>query len=466
MKNRKSQFLVLVLIIAGVCAAHLLGQTPPLGGKVADAFMQLKEGKPQQAQELVATIAEGDPDYPAAQCCKALCLYDRKDTLGFLKAMKSPVIEQAELPAAIRDELNLKHLEALFQYRKFEEILPRMEAIQASSTDPDSLIAVHEFQMATLYERGMKKLTESGFLRSRGDVAGAEKRSGEGQENLGQYLRLSADVPWDGYRALTNRDAQTEVVKALTALGGEQEVLNMATPAEREETALAILQLSIRTKPEAAGQNLQRMTNFLNEFPNNKRAPRLRYEMAIAAFEKGWQLQFFDRRNHTRGAATPYFDKARELFSSVVVDKEAGVADADVMECRKGVMRIYYAKQDWSALSNCVVQSLATLPVGGKDWLAFKLYDAAGLACQWKSEEAANELEELLAIGFKGNPSYDGLLVSAAKWRVRVAKQTGDSATIQRMAELVEKSECYGSLKRTFPRDFKEIVAQSNPLAK
>ncbi len=252
----------------------------------------------------------------------------------------------------------------------------------------------------------------------------------------------------------------------MTALGGEQEVLELAGPAEREATALAILQLCIKTKPEAVDENLRRMTNLLSEFPNDRRGPRVWYEMANATLEWGWRVHFFDYKKFKRGAATPYFDQAQELFSGVVTDNEAGVADADVMEARKGIMRVYYAKQDWAGLSNWVTQNVTNLPAGSKDWLSFKLYDAAGLACQWKFEEAANELEALLATGFKGNPSYDGQLVSAAKWRVRVAKQTGDEATIQRMAKLVEESNCYGSLKRSFAKDFKEIVAQPHPLSK
>lgn len=464
--KRKVWLLIPVLFAIGALTTFLFAQTSGNStDKLETSVALLQVGKVQEARAMLATISSNDVAYPMARGLDALCLY-QQDRRQFMEAMRAPDMQAVDLPQDLRDELDYHQIDALFFFRRFEEVLPKLDEFAARHTNSAKLPAVTEYQSAALYERGMKKLTESGFLRSRGDVAGAEKRLNEGQANLGQFLRLTAGGQADGYRTLTNRNAQTELVKAMTALGGEQEVLKMAGPAEREETALAILQLCIRTKPEAVDENLRRMTNFLNEFPHNKRAPRVRYEMAGAVLERGWRIHFFDSKNFKRGAATPYFEKAQEMFSGVVADKEAGVSDADVMEARKEIMHIYYAKQDWSNLSNWVALNITNVPAGGKDWLGFKLYNAAGLACQRKSVEAAIELEEMLATGFKGNPSYDGPLVSAAKWRIRVAKQMGDTATIQRMAELVEKSDCYGSLKRTFAKDFHEIVASPNPLAK
>jgi tetratricopeptide (TPR) repeat protein len=462
--KRTAWLLIPVIFAIGALTTYLFAQAPQSapGGKVADALALLKDGQPQQAKELVATIPEGDPEYPAAQCCKALCLYELKDNLGFLNVMKSPVIPQAEIAPAIREDLDYKHIDALFQYRQFEELLPKTDDFAARHTGSEKLPTVTEYQSAALYERGMKKLTESGFLRSRGDLAGAEKRLKEGQENLGHFLKLSAGRPGDGYQTLTNRNAQAELVKALTALGGEQEVLKMAGLAEREATALAILQLCIKTKPEAVDDNLLRMTNFLHEFPKNRYASRVRYEMALAAKEEGWRLHFMFQ---SAGAAT-CLDKAHSMLREVVTDNLAGVSDADVMEATKGIMQVYYAKRDWANLSNWVAQHITNLPKGGKEWLAFKLYDAAGLACQRKTDEASKELDELLETGFKGNPSYDGLLVSAAKWRVRIANWTGDEATIKKVVALVESSDCPGSLKRAFAKDCKEIVSQHSKTSK
>ena len=432
--------------------------------KLETATALLQAGNVQEARAMLATISSNDVAYPTARGLDALCLY-QQDKLQFMKAMSAPDMQTMELPQELREELDYSRIDVLFSYRNFEELLPKLDEFAVRHAGSAKLPAVTEYQSAALYERGMKKLTESGFLRSRGDLTGAEKRLKEGQTNVGQFLRLSAGGQRDGYQTLTKRDAQAEMVKALTALGGEDEVLKQAVPADREATALAILQLCIKTKPEAVDANLARMTNFLNEFPNNKRAPRVRYEMAMAVEAEGWRLALIIRPTK-RAEAAPYLDKAHDMLGGVIVDKEAGVSDADVMESRKGIMSAYYAKQDWAELSNWVAQNITNLPAGGKDWLAFKVYGAAGLACQRKSVEAAKELDEVLATGFKGNPSYDGLLISAAKWRVRVAKMTGDTATIQRMAELVEMSGCYGSLKRTFANDFKEIVAASSPFAK
>lgn len=458
----KPRLLIFIAVAMGLALFAFAQTSGNSSDRLETAAALLQAGNVQEARAMLATVNSNDAAYPTARGLDALCLY-QQDKLKFMEVMRAPEMETMDLPQELREELDYNQIDALFFYRKFEAVLPKLDGFAARHTNSAKLPAVTEYQSAALYERGMKKLTESGFLRSRGDVAGAEKRLREGQENLGQFIRLSAGGQRDGYQTLKKRDAQAELVKALTALGGEDEVLKQAGPTDREATVLAILQLSIKTKPEAVDENLRRMTNFLTEFPNNKRAPRVKYDMANTSFEKGWQMHFFESKNLRRGAAIPYLSKAQSLFSRVVADKEAGIDERDVMEARKSIMRIYYARQDWNALSKCVARNLAKLPAGDKDWLSFKLYYAAGLACQkGKSAEATKELEEMLVIGFKGNPTYDGPLVSAAEWRIRVAKQSGDQPTVQRVKELVEQSNCYDSVRRSFVTNFAGLMVEPN----
>jgi len=168
-----------------------------------------------------------------------------------------------------------------------------------------------------------------------------------------------------------------------------------------------------------------------------------------------------------RSEAAPYLIKAQGLFSGVAEDKTSGISELDVQESRVGLLRIYYAQKDWASLSTLSSQMVTNLTPGGKkDWLVTKLYDAAGLSCQMRLTEAASELDELLAFGFKNNPSYDGILVSAAEWRIRVAMQAGDVAMARQVAQLVQNSACYNSIKRTFVNQFGTLLAQPGPISK
>jgi len=252
-------------------------------------------------------------------------------------------------------------------------------------------------------------------------------------------------------------------VQAHTALGNEAGIMQSLTPADKEVAALQNLQLHCKLQPRAVNDHLQRMTNFLNEFPNSKYHPRVRYELGEAVLDEAWRLTFEDRK---RSNAAPYLEIAQNLLSGVVaVDKEAGVAEADVLEARSGIMRIYYARRDYVTLAGWTANIITNSPPGGKKWLSAKLYGAVGLIHQGKHAEAAAELDEILATGFKGNPSYDGPLVSAAGWRIRVANHTGDEATARRVAQQVVNSECYNSFKRTFVKKFGTLFLQQ-PVSK
>ena len=92
---------LLVVLVSGAIATYVLAQpvaSTGTTGKIADAVTLLNDGKPQQAQELLATIAPGEPDYPAAQCYRLLCLHALKDYAGFLTNAESAANSLSALP--------------------------------------------------------------------------------------------------------------------------------------------------------------------------------------------------------------------------------------------------------------------------------------------------------------------------------------------------------------------------------
>jgi hypothetical protein len=244
--------------------------------------------------------------------------------------------------------------------------------------------------------------------------------------------------------------------------------------ASREKFSLLRALLYPKIQPGNAGENLQRMSDFLEEFPESRSRPRMEFEMADVALCEGERLaqqaeaasRAGDAETATakRDSAAPYLNRAHELFSRVDEDQEAGIVEADVRESRVGMLRVFFAQEDWPSLAKWKDQLIANSP-GEKGRLVAKLYYGVGLVRQGKLTEAAGELDEVLAIGFRNTPSYDGLLVSAAEWRIHVARLTGDEASARRVAQQVQSSDCVNSLKRTFLKQFGILIAQPDRIS-
>ena len=426
--------------------------------KLETAVGLLNAGKPKEARAVLATIDKADPAFTAATGYDALCLY-QLDKQKFMRVVESPALQAAELPKPLREELDYKQIDVLFFYRNFEKLLPQVAEFSLKYGDSPRLSSMMEYQMAGLYERGMKNLRDATFTRgSKGDKNAADtaQRMQDGQNNLEQFLKLATDSERNGYQTLTNRDLATEVVKAMAALGGEDEALKLVPLAERENMALALVQLHNKNDTDADA-NLRRMANFLNDFPHSKYRSRVQYDMAGVSLNEAQRLAFTERQ---RDKAAPYLEQAHRLFSGVVEDKEAGVLAADVQEAQGKMLSVYCQERDYASLSRWAAQLMTNAPAGSRTWLAAKLYNAYGLVYQKRLDEAATELDEILATGFKGIPTSDGLLISAAEWRIVVAKHTKDEATVQRIAQQVQDSKCYDSLKRTFADVYKRCFAQ------
>jgi hypothetical protein len=454
-------FLILGLALGLTAFGSAFAQmTTDTTDKLDAAVALLNAGKPKEARAVLATVGENDPKRAIAKGYDALCLY-QLDKLKFIKSISTAEMQAAQLPEGLREELDYRQIDTLLFYRKFEELLPKTVEFAQRHADSPRAETMAEYQMAALYERGMKNLGDAAFTRARKgdkDVADTAKRMQAGQDNLQQFLKLATDSERNGYQSLTNRDLATEVVKALAALGGEDEALKLVPLADRENMALALIHLHNKNDTDADA-NLRRMSDFLNDFPNAKSRPRVLFEMADVAMKEAWRL----KTERQPDKAAPYLEQAHRLFNGVIEDSEGGVMASDVLEARESMLMIYCQEQDYTNLSHSAAQLVANTPAGSPTWLVAKLYDAYGLVYQKKLDEAATELDEILATGFKGNPSYDGLLVSAAEWRINVAKKTKDEATVQRIAQQVQDSKCYASLKRTFAKRFVTLLSPPAP---
>jgi len=206
------------------------------------------------------------------------------------------------------------------------------------------------------------------------------------------------------------------------------------------------------------------MTNFLNNYPDTKYRKRVLYDMGNVAFGESWRIT--GGGGYPSSAAVPYLNLARDWFSGVVANETNGISAADAQQAQLGIMRTYYIQRDFGNLSSYAAQIITNFPPGGKEWLAIKLFDASGLSCQKKFTEANKEFDEMLATGFKGNPSYDGFLVAAADWHARISSSTGDEAGARRVVQMVLNSNCYDSLKRAYASRFQWLINQPSPTSK
>lgn len=186
MKRNAFFFLAIILVCGGLVAYVVAQQAAPANPetKLTQAYALINSGEPQAAQELLATIAETDPDFAAAKHYKALTLAVAKDRLGFLKSLEKLPTTPVRLPREVETDLAAHRIEALFFYRNFEEMLPRALAFQEENADSPHADAVREYLLAGLFERGLKKTFEAGKLKDEK----FQQRWTEGRANLEQFL--------------------------------------------------------------------------------------------------------------------------------------------------------------------------------------------------------------------------------------------------------------------------------------
>ncbi len=380
----------------------------------------------------------------------ALTLHGAKDYRGVMKALGKMDVRAVAVPPQMREDLAWARIDGLFFYRKFEDIFSAIEAFRKEHPASARLGAVTECEMAARFERGLKKSIESVRFQN----VKSDERRAEGVADLGRFLSLAASRSAENYIVLPKRDLQQDLWTARVILGEEAAALKeipVGDAAGRERFRLLCAQLHPKIRPDQADANLQRMKDFLADYPKSPTGPRVEFEMAGVALKEGIRLVDYGG-NPVR--ATPYFDLARGIFNRVAEDKEAGISVADVWESWDGILRSYYWEKDanWqkdeAKLMAWSERMISMSEPGSNPWRQAKLYQGDLLLHQGKNEQAAAVLDELVALGFKGNPSHDGRTSFAVRRRISAANGMGDKEKSRQLRQWVRESICEDSIRR------------------
>lgn len=477
MKPKRFYYLfAAVAVCAFVCysVAQLADSTPsPDQVKLDQVASLIAGGKPTEARELIATIPVTAPEYRIGKFYDALAIHVSGDQIGFMKALEKLPPDATGVPSNVTEDLAAREVQLLLFFRTFEELLPKARAFVQNHAGSARFAIVKDCLLAGLFDRGMKKTDEACRLK---DEAIYNSRWPQAKANLEEFLALVASNGATTYRSLPKRNLQQDIWVARLTLGDENALwgeVPATDVAAREQLSFLRLRLYQRLQKDQTDRNIKMATEFLELFPESLHRKRVEYELAEVALCGGERLKKPGRQEGDpttlegkRATSARYLEMARELYGSVVEDPKTGIAIADVQQSRLGMVRIYFAQKDSVGLSNCVAQLIADYPAKGKVWVVAKLYYAASLYRQNNLTEAANELDEILAVEFKNNPSSDGHLVAAARWRILVAQRLGDKETPRRVVQLVQSSECVDSVKRTFLTKYQDLLTQPDPVSK
>jgi hypothetical protein len=263
-----------------------------------------------------------------------LGLHEAKDYNGLIKALEKVDVQAAAVPPQMREDLAWARIDGLFFYRKFEEIFSAIETFRKEHPASAHRGAVTECEMAARFERGLKMTLEAVKFQN----TQSDERRAEGVADLGRFLSLAATRSADNYTVLSKRDLRQELWTARVILGEEQAALKKI-PAEdasgREELRLLRVHLYPKIRPDQAEANLQRMRDFLEDFPKSPARPRVEIDMAGVALNEGIRLVNFVG---DPVKATPYFDLARGIFNRIIDGELAGLPTADVAEAWDGIL--------------------------------------------------------------------------------------------------------------------------------
>jgi tetratricopeptide (TPR) repeat protein len=426
-------------------------------------------GNAQQAKDVISGISEQDPDYGAARCYNALCLYELKDYVGFYREMELPVVKKTVVPQAIREDLAFKHIDVLFYLRRFEDIFPRIQAFQNEFPGSAHLNPVTEYRMAALFERGMKKAIETSNLK---DPEQSKKRWAEATANLQEFLTLVESFTGATYTIHPKRVLKEDVWSARIVLGDETAALEeipLNDAAGREKLSLLRIYVYQKLQPDQVDKNLQMMSEFLQLFPATRSRPRVEFDMADIAFHQGERLakeaDEVERAGDTpaaqekRLAARRYFEMGRPLQSAVKEDKASGIEASDIRELQEGLLCSYYWEQDYDNLTTRTTSLLASSAPGDENWLRAKVFNGAALVRRAapQLDEAAATFDEVLAFGFKNKSSHDRFIAMSARWRFYIALRIGDEKKARELVQWMQAADCTKNIKAAFLKDHQQF---------
>lgn len=375
----------------------------------------------------------------------ALNLHAAKDYSGLIKALEKIDLQAASVPPQMRENLAWARIDGLFFFRKFEDIFAVIDTFRNEHPSSARLGVVAEYEMAALFERGLKMTLEA--VRFKNERSNGRMEAG--RNNFDRFLSLAAKQPSGQYTALPKRSLRQDIWRARVIRGEEKmamEEIAAADAARREEFHLLCALLCPEIHIDRADENLQRMNDFIKSYPASPQRPRVELDMGSVALREGERLT----QKGDPSAAARYFDLARERFRSVVADKEGVITAADVEESWEGMLRTYHWQRDDTNLMDWTERMISMTKPGDKRWRQAKLFQATVLDRQNKLSEAGAVLDELVAYGFTGHPSHDGRTAAAVKWRIHVARRTGDEEKIRQLHLWVGASKCANSIKRDF----------------
>lgn len=156
-----------LVFVAIASVVYALAESPRLGGgKLAQADALITAENLQQATNVLATIKPTDPEFLASGFYKALAFQKLGDYHRFLEMMSALSTNRAYVPTDLKEYLAFKQIEALYQFRRFEELLPKTRAFPQGYPASTHLPAVAEYQMAVLFERGYKNAYDTRNLKN------------------------------------------------------------------------------------------------------------------------------------------------------------------------------------------------------------------------------------------------------------------------------------------------------------
>ena len=391
---------VLLLCFAFICiilSVRVIAQ--PLGSAnaattdtLAKAINLLNDGQLKAAKALLATIDSTDPEYPAAQCYLALCLYEQNDFPGFLKQMELPAVKQAAISPEMGEDLGVKQIDALFKYRKFDQLLSQVDSFQSNFPDSLRMPMVAEYQMATLVERGMKKAIDAKGLTSQDEVI---IHWTEARTNLNQFLSMTSSLPGTNYSFLSDRILKEDIWLARMILGDDQAALAdipaLDTNALKRFSFLRIQLFAEKLYPRRIDQNLKLMADYLGKFPASDDRARVVCDMAEFSFRKGEILSSVaDAAEQSGGAkmaaemrasASQYFNQQRTLQSQIVTNRAAGIEESDVLDAHEDLLYSYYLEKNYDHLISLTSSTISESKPGDLNWIMAKAYKGFALPC-------------------------------------------------------------------------------------
>jgi hypothetical protein len=467
--NAKLHIVLSITLPACLLSAYVLAQQlaptgPGRSRTVRDAIALHDQGHYPDALDLLASVPEADPERQTADCYRALCLYHLQDRQAFWKTVEALDLKAVQVAPALREDLAAKQLEVLLHFRKFEDLIPRIQSFQTNYPASTRLQAVCEWHMAALFERGMKKTQEASILK---DSAKSARRWAEGKANLEEFVSLASAFNATNYTTLPKRDLAKDIFVALLTLGEENTILAQVPvndAATLEQVKFLRLQLHQKLQPGSIDRNLQLMSDFLEQFPQSPNRKRIEFDMASRSYERGLELCFEADNAEAQGdgtsardrraAAGTYFALQRSLQMHKA-EATQGIEASDILDMRKDLLISYWLEKQYDTLASQSAALLAESTPWDLSWIVGKVFSGIALMGPTppSARRAAQIFDEVLALGFKNKPDQDVFVEVAARWRVHIALQAGDKTKAREVVEWVQDGNCTKDIQAVFLTD-------------